>query len=178
MKYFLKRITVSGPSSSKSSSRFLSRLICVSESLQSSIRVSPDTNLARHSSPSFWSQRLCSAFSQQGEFDQKLWDCALRIVPRAEQKTAFEAFSALQTVIAVNYGGNAHERHARKAAQSFLIRYNRYTHNQGLVPRRNFKNTSFYHDAVLLTCFQYSLPVLAIGLGVIFRLMRSLPCIE
>ena len=32
--------------------------------LRSSIRVSPDFNLARHSSPSFGSQHLCSAYSQ------------------------------------------------------------------------------------------------------------------
>jgi len=32
---------------------------------------------------------------------------------------------------AVNYGGNAPERHAGKAAQSFLIGYNRSTRHQG-----------------------------------------------
>ncbi|GBP97002.1 hypothetical protein EVAR_89979_1 [Eumeta japonica] len=36
------------------------RSICTSESLRSSIRVSPDFDLTRHSSPSFGSQHLCS----------------------------------------------------------------------------------------------------------------------
>ena len=64
----------------------LRRSICTSESLRSSIRVSPDFNLARHSSPSFGSQHLCSAYSQQCEVDWKSRDCALRIVPRAWDK--------------------------------------------------------------------------------------------
>ena len=63
----------------------LRRSICTSESLRSSIRVSPDFNLARHSSPSFGSQHLCSAYSQQCEVDWKSRDCALRIVPRADK---------------------------------------------------------------------------------------------
>ena len=63
----------------------LRRSICTSESLQSSIRVSPDFNLARHSSPSFGSQHLCSAYSQRCEVDWKSRDCALRIVPRADK---------------------------------------------------------------------------------------------
>ena len=41
----------------------LRRSICTSESLRSSIRVSPDFNLARHSSPSFGSLRMCSCYS-------------------------------------------------------------------------------------------------------------------
>ena len=63
----------------------LRRSICTSESLRSSIRVSPDFNLARHSSPSFGSQHLCSAYSQQCEVDWKSRECALRIVPRADK---------------------------------------------------------------------------------------------
>ena len=63
----------------------LRRSICTSESLRSSIRVSPDFNLARHSSPSFGSQHLCSAFSQRCEVDWKTRDCAKRIVPRADK---------------------------------------------------------------------------------------------
>ena len=42
----------------------LRRSICTSESLRSSIRISPDFNLSRHSSPSFGSQRVYSAYSQ------------------------------------------------------------------------------------------------------------------
>ncbi|RZF48777.1 hypothetical protein LSTR_LSTR008126 [Laodelphax striatellus] len=38
----------------------LRRSICTSESLRTSIRVSPDFILARHSSPSFGSQRVRS----------------------------------------------------------------------------------------------------------------------
>ena len=63
----------------------LRRSICTSESLRSSIRVSPDFNLARHSSPSFGSQQLCSTYSQRCEVDWKSRDCALRIVPRADK---------------------------------------------------------------------------------------------
>ena len=63
----------------------LRRSICTSESLRSSIRVSPDFNLARHSSPSFGSQHLCSAFSQRCEVDWKTRDCAKRIVPEADK---------------------------------------------------------------------------------------------
>ena len=63
----------------------LRRSLCTSESLRSSIRVSPDFNLARHSSPSFGSQHLCSVYSQQCEVDWKSRDCASRIVPRADR---------------------------------------------------------------------------------------------
>ena len=42
----------------------LRRSICTSESLRSSIRISPDFNLNRHSSPSFGSQHLYSTYSQ------------------------------------------------------------------------------------------------------------------
>ena len=63
----------------------LRRSICTSESLRSSIRVSPDFNLARHSSPSFGSQHLCSAYSQRCEVDWKSRECALRILPRADK---------------------------------------------------------------------------------------------
>ena len=54
----------------------LRRSICTSESLRSSIRVSPDFNLARHSSPSFGSQRVCSCYSARSEVDAKCRDCA------------------------------------------------------------------------------------------------------
>jgi hypothetical protein len=54
----------------------LRRSICTSESLRSSIRVSPDFNLARHSSPSFGSQRVCSCCSAQYEVDAKRRGCA------------------------------------------------------------------------------------------------------
>jgi|FLMP01.1.fsa_nt_emb hypothetical protein len=63
----------------------LRRSICTSESLRSSIRVSPDFNLARHSSPSFGSQHLYSVYTQQCEVDWMSRDCALRIVPRADK---------------------------------------------------------------------------------------------
>ena len=63
----------------------LRRSICTSESLRSSNRVSPVFNLARHSSPSFGSQHLCSTYSQRCEVDWKSRDCALRIVPRADK---------------------------------------------------------------------------------------------
>jgi hypothetical protein len=43
----------------------LRRSICTSESLRSSIRISPDFNLTRHSSPSFGSQHIYSTYSQQ-----------------------------------------------------------------------------------------------------------------
>ena len=49
----------------------LRQSICTSELLRSSIRVSPDFNLARHSSPSFGSQHLCSVYSQRSEVDWK-----------------------------------------------------------------------------------------------------------
>ena len=75
----------------------LRRSICTSESLRSSIRVSPDFNLARHSSPSFGSQHLCSAYSQRCEVDWKSRDCALRIVPRAD-KLLFAFTSPLSLV--------------------------------------------------------------------------------
>ena len=54
----------------------LRRSICTSESLRSSIRVSPDFNLARHSSPSFGSQRACSSCSPRNEVDGKRRACA------------------------------------------------------------------------------------------------------
>ena len=47
--------------------------------------VSTDFNLARHSSPSFGSQHLCSAYSQRCEVDWKSRECALRILPRADK---------------------------------------------------------------------------------------------
>ena len=59
------------------------RWICMSESQRSSIRVSPHFNLARHSSPSFGSQHLCSAYSQQCQVYGKLQDCTLQIIPWA-----------------------------------------------------------------------------------------------
>jgi len=43
------------------------RSICTSESLRTSIRVSPDFVLTRHSSPSFGSQRVCSWYAQPSE---------------------------------------------------------------------------------------------------------------
>ena len=49
----------------------LRRSICTSESLRSSTRVSPGFNLARHSSPSFGSQRVCSCCSARSEVDAK-----------------------------------------------------------------------------------------------------------
>ena len=55
----------------------LRRSICTSESLRSSIRVSPDFNLARHSSPSFGSERMHSGSSARSEVDAKGRDCAL-----------------------------------------------------------------------------------------------------
>ena len=68
----------------------LRRSICTSESLRSSIRVSPDFNLARHSSPSFGSERMHSGFSARNEVDAKSRDCApvKGIIPQL-RKTAF-----------------------------------------------------------------------------------------
>ena len=59
----------------------LRRSICTSESLRSSIRVSPDFNLARHSSPSFGSQRVRSCCSKRDEVELKRRDCA-KIIPK------------------------------------------------------------------------------------------------
>jgi hypothetical protein len=67
----------------------LRRSICTSESLRSSIRVSPDFNLARHSSPSFGSQRACSCCSARSEVDAKRRDCARRIIPKLQAAFAF-----------------------------------------------------------------------------------------
>ena len=74
----------------------LRRSICTSESLRSSIRVSPDFNLAKHSSPSFGSQHPCSSYSRRSEVDRKWQDCAIRIVPRTGKPPfAFTAPSGL-----------------------------------------------------------------------------------
>ena len=45
----------------------------------------PDFNLARYSSPSFRSQDLCSAYTQQCEVDWMSRDCAMQIVPLAKK---------------------------------------------------------------------------------------------
>ena len=75
----------------------LRRSICTSESLRSSIRVSPDFNLARHSSPSFGSQRACSCCSTQSEVDVKRQGCALkRIAPQVQVPFAFTAPMSLE----------------------------------------------------------------------------------
>ena len=71
----------------------LRRSICTSESLRSSIRVSPDFNLARHSSPSFGSLRTCSCCSARYEVDAKRRDCALLQDRPSAAKAAF-AFTA------------------------------------------------------------------------------------
>ena len=63
----------------------LRRSICTSESLRSSIRVSPDFNLARHSSPSFGSQRVCSCCSARYEVDAKRRGCARKRSPLRQQ---------------------------------------------------------------------------------------------
>ena len=63
----------------------LRRSICTSESLRSSIRVSPDFNLARHSSPSFGSQRVCSCCSARCEVDAKRRGCASKGSPLGHQ---------------------------------------------------------------------------------------------
>ena len=63
----------------------LRRSICTSESLRSSIRVSPDFDLARHSSPSFGSQRVHSCCSAQSEVDAKRRGCAKRITPQTDK---------------------------------------------------------------------------------------------
>ena len=70
----------------------LRRSICTSESLRSSIRVSPDFDLARHSSPSFGSQRVRSCCSARSEVDAKRRGCAKRITPQMN-KSPF-AFTA------------------------------------------------------------------------------------
>jgi len=70
----------------------LRRSICTSESLRSSIRVSPDFNLARHSSPSFGSQRVCSCCSARNEVEAKRRGCARKGSPLSCQ-AAF-AFTA------------------------------------------------------------------------------------
>ena len=65
----------------------LRRSICTSESLRSSIRVSPDFNLARHSSPSFGSQHQCSAYSQHTRMIGNRGTAALAgIVPQADKR--------------------------------------------------------------------------------------------
>ena len=63
----------------------LRRSICTSESLRSSIRVSPDFNLARHSSPSFGSQQMCSSYSARSEVDAKWRGCAYTGSPLKSQ---------------------------------------------------------------------------------------------
>ena len=63
----------------------LRRSICTSESLRSSIRVSPDFNLARHSSPSFGSQHVCSCCSARYEVDAKRRGCACKGSPLGHQ---------------------------------------------------------------------------------------------
>ena len=68
----------------------LRRSICTSESLRSSIRVSPDFDLARHSSPSFGSQQLRSCCSARSEVYAKRRDCARNgIIPRVQVPFAF-----------------------------------------------------------------------------------------
>ena len=65
----------------------LRRSICTSESLRSSIRVSPDFNLARHSSPSFGSQHLCSAYSQHARMIGNRGTAPGKgIVPKADER--------------------------------------------------------------------------------------------
>ena len=63
----------------------LRRSICTSESLRSSSRVSPAFNLARHSSPSFGSQQICSTYSARYEVDAKWRGCAYRGSPLKSQ---------------------------------------------------------------------------------------------
>ena len=69
------------------------RSICTSESLRSSIRVSPDFNLARHSSPSFGSQRVCSCCSARSEVDAKRRGCATYMDHPSDTNVPF-AFTA------------------------------------------------------------------------------------
>ena len=71
----------------------LRRSICTSESLRSSIRVSPDFNLARHSSPSFGSQRVSSCYSPRNEVDGKCRGCG-RLRHRPWATNAAFAFTA------------------------------------------------------------------------------------
>ena len=71
----------------------LRRSICTSESLRSSIRVSPDFNLARHSSPSFGSQRACSGCSARYEVEAKRRGCADVLQPDHPSATARVAFA-------------------------------------------------------------------------------------
>ena len=70
----------------------LRRSICTSESLRSSIRISPDFNLNRHSSPSFGSQHLSSTYSQHTRMIGSGGLHRLRLIPRPD-KRAF-AFTA------------------------------------------------------------------------------------
>uniref|UniRef100_A0A6M2DN50 Putative secreted protein n=1 Tax=Xenopsylla cheopis TaxID=163159 RepID=A0A6M2DN50_XENCH len=51
------------------------RSICTSESLRSSIRVSPDFDLTRHSSPSFGSQRVRSWCASSRNENETPRDC-------------------------------------------------------------------------------------------------------
>ena len=71
----------------------LRRSICTSESLRSSIRVSPDFDLARHSSPSFGSQRVCSGYSARSEVDAKCRDCADRTKAAGSSLSCEAAFA-------------------------------------------------------------------------------------
>ena len=71
----------------------LRRSICTSESLRSSTRVSPGFDLARHSSPSFGSQRACSCCSARYEVDAKRRGCAQERDRPSDGKPPF-AFTA------------------------------------------------------------------------------------
>ena len=63
----------------------LRRSICTSESLRSSIRVSPDFNLARHSSPSFGSQQTCSSYAARYKVYATWQGCAYTGSPLKSQ---------------------------------------------------------------------------------------------
>ena len=90
----------------------LRRSICTSESLRSSIRVSPDFDLARHSSPSFGSHRVRSCCSARCEAEAKRRDCA----PEGDRPSAA---SSLCFHCAAGFSGPLTRAHGRLLGPCF-----------------------------------------------------------
>ena len=121
----------------------LRRSICTSESLRSSIRLSPDFNLTRHSSPSFGSQHLYSAYSQHCEDDWKWRDCdreASSLTPKCFAFTAPMGLVSPMTCIHVRLLGPCF-----KTGQSFHRPTRRGKAN------RNSKGCLLYKSATCLS---------------------------
>ena len=66
----------------------VSRTICTSVSLCTSIRVSPDFMLLKHSSPSFGSYQI-SSFSYPSQKIEDGWSCRLRLAPFTHFRYAY-----------------------------------------------------------------------------------------